>query len=413
MNGYCFLVLISTFSLFAVEPTLTVNIPMRDGTKLPADLYFPPNQQEQLPCILVRSPAGRQAEPAKQYIPFANKGYLVVIQETRSSLDSEGKTLPYISDGWGEQQDGYDTVEWLAHVPYTNGRVGTLGPSALGMAQMMLAPTAPPSLKCQYICNAAPSLYHYAIFAGGQFLQHQVEGWLSLYARDPLVLNTIANQPYYNDFWQQFNTLAQANKVSTPAVHEGGWYDMFVQGTIDGFCAWQHEGGEGARKQQKLIIGPWSHFWPYHRKIGDYLVPHNGEKPPIPLSMESWLAHHLKGEPLDLDTIPPITSYVMGPFDGSPSGGNIWRHADSWPLPYRETPLYLCRDRSLNFLSTPKKNLSICYLHDPNNPVPTHGGRNLFIESGPLDQRMIEERDDVIVFTSPPLEEEIEITGRI
>ena len=118
-------------ALFAEEliPDLTVMIPMRDGKELPTDLYFPSPEARGLPCILVRSPAGRPYW--KDFAKIAQEGYVVAVQETRSALDQEGKTFPFITDGWGKLQDGYDTVEWLAQSPYTNCKIVTLGYSSL------------------------------------------------------------------------------------------------------------------------------------------------------------------------------------------------------------------------------------------------------------------------------------------
>ena len=130
------------------EPTLTVFIPMRDGTELPTDIYLPSANGRNLPCILLRSPAGRRENFFLSITELAKDGYAIAIQETRNVLDSEGKTLPFISDGWGKLQDGYDTVEWLANSPYTNGKIGTWGASALGITQLLMAPSQPPHLVC-------------------------------------------------------------------------------------------------------------------------------------------------------------------------------------------------------------------------------------------------------------------------
>ncbi len=220
-------------------PNETIQIPMRDGFLLPADVYLPDVNAEKLPCILLRSPAGRKAPSWQNFALLAKLGYAVVIQDTRSAVDVEGKTMPFWSDGWGKDQDGYDTVEWLAKSAYTNGKIGTVGFSALGITQLLMAPTAPPALKCQYIGVAASSLYHHGIFPGGQLLKHQVESWLGLYAKDTSVLNHVCNQPFYNYFWSHFNCLPHANRVKVPGFLYGGWYDTFIQGTIDAFVARQ------------------------------------------------------------------------------------------------------------------------------------------------------------------------------
>jgi len=394
-------------------PDFTLQIPMRDGTELPTDIYLPDMHAEGLPCILMRSPAGRKAFPWRMYARLAKAGYLVAIQDTRSALDPEGKSIPYWSDGWGREQDGYDTVEWLAKSPFTNGNVGTIGFSALGITQQMMAPSAPPSLKCQYIGVAAGSIYHHAAFRGGQLLKNQVEGWLGAYAKDPSILTYMCNQPHYNDFWSRFDSVAVADRVTVPAIHYGGWYDIFLQGTLDSFVARQEKGGEGARGKQKLLIGPWTHFWPEELLLGDFEVPETAREMPEAFSPVRWFDFYLKGVPNNVEELPPVTYYVMGPFDGSASGGNLWKTAESWPVPAERSPFYLAAGGRLAGGKRPEKEATFSYEYDPENPVPTIGGRNLFLESGPKDQSGIEKREDVLVFTSSPMEKELEITGHI
>ncbi|MBA3957339.1 MAG: CocE/NonD family hydrolase [Parachlamydiaceae bacterium] len=411
----CFLLIfIPLIGADEIAPTSTVMVPMRDGTQLPTDLYIPQDLQDKPPFILIRSPGGRQAKSAKAYLFLVQLGYGVAIQDTRSAIDVEGKTMPYWTDGWGNQQDGFDAVEWLGHSPYSNGKIGTAGVSALGITQLLLAPTAPPSLKCQYIGMAAASLYHHAIFPGGHLLKNQVEGWLGLYAKSPDVRTCVCCQPYYNNFWSNFDTPKVAGNVKVPAVHCGGWYDIFLQGTIDAFTSRQEHGGEGAKGTQKLLIGPWTHFWPTNTKLGDFDVPAEGRAPPIDISPQRWFAHYLKDVDNGVETIPAVTYYVMGTFDGSPSSGNVWRHADVWPVPAASTSFYLTADHKLiEKGSSPVQAASFAYQYDSKNPVPTIGGCNLFLESGPKDQRSLEKREDVLLFTSEPLTEDLEVTGRV
>ncbi len=397
-----------------LTPNFTVMIPMRDGVELPTDVYLPPKAEVgSCPCVLMRSPAGRRAPPWLGYAALAQLGYVVALQDTRSALDHEGKTLPYLSDGWGVHQDGYDAVEWLAKSAFTNGKVGTIGFSAVGITQLLMAPSAPPSLKCQYIGVAAGSLYHHGIFVGGQILKNQVEGWLGLYAKDPGMAGFVLNQPFYNDFWESLDTLRVADRVQVPAVHYGGWYDTFVQGTIDAFVSRQERGGPGAKGKQKLLIGPWTHYWPVSSRLGDFDIPADGENPPVDVSLNRWLDHYLKEEDNGVDKTPSVMYYVMGPFDGSPSSGNCWRTADSWPVPAVETAFYLTADQKLVESKPNLQGKVFPYIYDPHNPVPTIGGRNLFLEAGPKDVQKIEKRDDVIVFTTEPFQDDIEITGRV
>lgn len=393
------------------EPDMTVRIPMRDGTELPTDIYLPQGYAaKETPCILVRSAAGRKALPALSALPLRDAGYVIAIQDTRSKIDTEGKTMPCLDDGWGCRQDGYDTVQWLADSPYSNGSIGTYGPSALGIVQLMLAPSQPPALKSQYIQFACANVFDHAAYPGGQFHKHQIESWFHYYANHPSIIETVKKERAYSPFWSKMNALPRSDKVNVPAVFIAGWYDTFLQGTIDAFLKRQHEGAPGARGQQKLIIGPWSHFWPAETRLGDYTVPEKGYAPPYDLSPAKWFAATLKGETGEIAEAPSIQYYVMGPFD-APSKGNVWKTADTWPPKAVTRRWYLTATKEL--ASIPSQEASFTYLYDPNNPIPTLGGRNLFIESGPKDQRPIESRDDLVLFLSAPLAEDLEVTGFI
>lgn len=406
-----FLLILQVLVADELKPDLTVMIPMRDGVVLPTDLYLPTPESRGLPCILLRSPAGRDAAAWKSFAEMAKAGYVIAVQDARNVLDLEGKTFPFLSDGWGKLQDGYDTVEWLASSPYTNGKIGTWGSSALGITQLLMAPSRPPHLVCQYIIVAAGSLYHHGIFPGGVLLKHQAESWLGYYARDTGVLNYVCQRPFYNDFWKQLNSMEVADRVTVPAMHVGGWYDTFLQGTLDAFMARQNEGGEGAKGRQKLVVGPWTHFWPLSKQFGDFEVPVSGENPPLDISPKRWFDYFLKEEGNGVEQLPTVLYYVMGPFDGSPSSGNVWRTADAWPVPSISTSFYFTPNKSLQ-ARVPFTGL-LSYTYDPRTPITTMGGRNLFLGSGPVDQQSIEKGEDILVFTTDPLEEDVEVTGHL
>lgn len=372
MTRYFLPLILFISTLYSDEflPSLTIKVPMRDGVELPTDLYFPSEEPSKQPCILIRSPCGRKEAFVKYYATMVKEGFVVAIQETRSALDKEGRSIPYWSDGWKYEKDGYDAVEWLAASPYTNGKIGTAGMSALGITQVMMAPSAPPSLKCQHIGVAAASLYHHATFPGGQLLKNQIEGWLGKYAWDSGVASWISSQPVYNDFWESFNTLKVANLVQVPAVHYGGWYDIFLQGTIDAFVTRQNQGGKGAKGEQKLLIGPWTHFWPRVTTLGDYNVPKEGYVPPVDLSLSRWFNLHLKEDGKGAVKIPAVTYYVMGPLDGTVSSGNVWKTADAWPPEHEDTRFFLTMDNTLQDHKIPELSKAITFEYDPMRPTP-------------------------------------------
>ncbi|MBA3722445.1 MAG: CocE/NonD family hydrolase [Parachlamydiaceae bacterium] len=407
----CLMLCVVTLFAHDVTPDATVMIPMRDGKLLPTDIYLPSPDAKGLPCILLRSPAGRKSTHWLGFAKMAKAGFVIAIQDTRSAVDKEGKTFPFMSDGWGKAQDGFDTVEWLAKSPYTDGKIGTWGSSALGITQQLMAPANPPHLKCQYIIFAASSLYHHAIFPGGQLLKNQTENWLGLYAPDPGVFSYISQRPFYNDFWKQLDTVHIAHRIQVPAIHVGGWFDTFLQGTIDAFSSRQYYGGEGAKGTQKLVIGPWTHYWPVSTKLGDFDVPKEGHKPPFDITPKHWFDHYLKGEKNGAEHLPNVIYYVMGTFDGSESSGNVWRTSKVWPVPSVKTALYLTSEGGLQE-EIPFNGVNF-YNYNPSDPAPTTGGHNLFLEAGPKDQQKIELRDDVVVFTSEPFDDDVEMTGTI
>jgi uncharacterized protein len=411
MLFFLFIFLATNLAAIELPPSTPIEIPMRDGTFLTADVYLPEENAKNLPTLLIRSPSGRQNPFNMIHLPLLKEGYALVIQDTRSAKDAEGKTLPYHSDGWGEHMDGYDTVSHLANLPFTNGDIGTLGTSAMGITQLLMAPTNPPALKAQYVSFATSDLYHHGLFQGGDLYKNQVEEWLKMYARHPDVYKQIYSQPQYNEFWAEFNILPLSEYCHCPTLHLGGWYDVFLQGTLDTFTHLQYKGGAGAKGKQKLVIGPWIHLYPLVAKFGEYDYPPQALKAPFNFSSAEWFDYHLKGEKNDIERLPPVLYFVMGTFDGSPTSGNVWKTANEWPVPHEIKTFYLQEDRKL--ASIPSKDTFFRYTYHPENPIPTLGGKNLFLPAGPFDQKAIENRKDLISFTTDPLEQDLEITGNI
>ncbi|MBN1421233.1 MAG: CocE/NonD family hydrolase, partial [Planctomycetes bacterium] len=157
--------------------TRTEMVRMRDGVRLATDIYLPSPDATGLPAILIRTPYGR-TRYNREYGSWARWGYAVAIQDLRGRFDSEGGALAFVDDAWGERQDGADTIAWLANQPFSNGRIGTVGASAMGITQNLLAPAAPDALSCQYILVAASNLYLHSAYPGGVFAKDLAEGWL-------------------------------------------------------------------------------------------------------------------------------------------------------------------------------------------------------------------------------------------
>ncbi len=386
----------------------TEMVPMRDGAKLATEIFLPPGDGP-WPAVLVRTPYGRFMfhDHAAALLP---EGYAVVVQDMRGRFDSEGVCIVFADCGWGERQDGYDTVEWIASQPWCNGKVATVGGSAMGITQYLLAGAAPPHLCCQVIIVGVPSLYHFAGYPGGMFRKEQVEQWLALNEFPPENLELICQHYCYDEWWQQFDATRDeiVQRVNVPALHIGGFYDTFNDGTIEGFKSRQERGGEGARGRQWLIMGPWPHAIGT-RQVGEVTWPENAA---FDLWAEArlFLAHFLKGEDNGYDRQPPVRYYMMGPPDEHSEVGLQWRAADKWPPETAEEALYLTAHGQL--ATAPGAAGTVTWRHDPFDPVPSIGGFNLVIPPGPMDQRPAEQRSDVAVFTSAPLEQPIEIAGQ-
>lgn len=387
-----------------------INVPMRDGVELETDLYLPKDQKEPLPCILLRTPYNRE-HYKKTHANMARMGYVVAIQSVRSATHAEEFPEPYIQDAWGTLQDGYDTIKYLGESDFTNGNIGTFGASAMGIVQLLTAPTRPPHLKCQWIQVATPSLYHHAAYIGGKLCKHQIESWFLKVA--PLAYQHMIEHRDYDAYWEQIDASKKAEYVQTPALHYGGWYDIFSQGTIDAFTSWQNQGGVGAKGKQRLIMGPWTHWGLVPDKLGEFDIPESSMTFSESEMIANWFDYHLKGDTSALDDQPPIMYYTMGPLDGTASKGNVWKSSLKWPPPSKEQVFYLSNSFALTQQKPMFSSRRYKYNYDAENPVPTVGGRNLYLDSGPYDQSLNERRDDVLVFSTDALEQDTEITGRI
>lgn len=397
----------------APEATLqeTVMLPMQDGVRLATEIWRPASRGP-FPVILQRTPYGRL--PREGVPGPVRQGYAVVSQDMRGRGDSEGENLPFIGCGWHQHQDGVETLRWILRQSWCNGRVGTQGASAGGITQNLLAAAAPEGLACQYIQVAAASLYHHAAYVGGALRQCQVDKWLTENQFSPEALTLYRTHTRCDAFWEAFDSTLRHDRMTAPALHVGGWFDTFCLGTVTSFVGRQNAGGPGARGTQKLVLGPWAHGgFRDGGKVGELTFPN--ARAPAEYSAGRWFEHYLKGADNGVDRLPPVAFYVMGDVETPGAPGNAWRHSDTWPPPHTERELFLAADGTLS--ETPpagsESQAVVSYTFDPADPCPTRGGGNLTIPAGPMDQRPVESRPDVVCFTTAPLAEPLEVTGRI
>jgi putative CocE/NonD family hydrolase len=426
---------------------------MRDGAILRADIFRPASQGK-YPVLLQRTPYSKNDDAYEQSVrALATRGFIVVVQDTRGRYMSDGIARPH-----DEAEDGFDSVRWVRSLPGANGVVGMWGGSYLATTQLLAATLQPEGLEALFPSSSYSSRYD-MVFQGGAFYLNDGLGWnlgqsidvrrrvftphvirdgpiglddeqrrafrerwlwhVPLKSMDALELRRFApgyfemlDHPSYDRFWAPFDIEARHNRISAPAFHLTGWYDTLLTGTLRNFTGLRSRAATPtARRGQRLIVGPWTHARPTMKstRIGDVdYGPHAGFSAQD--AFEEWFDHWLHGQSSVVSTAAPVRIFVMGE--------NKWRDEQDWPLARAvSTSFYLHsggRANSLNGdgrLSTvaPDTEPADRFVYDPWNPVPTGaiGGYSRI----PSDQRPAEERNDVLVYTTAPLEREIEVTG--
>lgn len=390
-----------------IEPAVhsTVMLRMKDGVELATDLHIPAGEWKK-PVVLGRTPYGRRNDGEQ----FNRRGMVLVMQDSRGRFDSAGKNFPFVGCGWHTYSDGRETVDWILKQNWCNGKVGTFGGSALGITQMLTAPVQP-AVTAQYIEVAAACLYRHASYVGGAFRKSQVERWINDNKFDPEALAEMRSHPSFDEYWERYDSISRAADVKSPGLHVGGWFDTFGQGTIDGFTSRQYHGGEGARGRQKLVMGPWVHGLDRESSVGEMMFP-NAKRPAL-YSPEAWFDYWLFGAMNGVGDTPAVAYYVMGDLEDPSAPGNEWKYSDRWPIETDEGILFLNKDGNLSKSVPAKDDSDVVIKFDPATPCPTKGGCNLCIPAGPFDQSEIEKRPDVLVFSTEPLREPVEITGQV
>jgi putative CocE/NonD family hydrolase len=446
-----------------VEATIDLNVPikMRDGLVTRADVYRP-RKEGRHPVLLQRTPydkgIGGFANLTMRPIRAVSRGYAVVIQDVRGRWNSEGRFDPFRQ----EIDDGYDSVEWCGTQPWSNGKVGMYGGSYVGATQWLAAASGAPHLKCIYPALTAANYYEEWFYRGGALQLSFVESWCvnsfcatelfrrgrkdeaekMLDVRDAMAEKVfdhipVARVPYFRGnaeffydwvshpeqdaYWQEINLENFHSKIGTPAFNLGGWYDIFLEGTISNFLRMRKNGRTKASRKQKLLIGPWMHLGrasDLGKLVGDVDFGHEAAYAGTDVEgmVLDWYDSWLMDGP-EVDT-PPVRIFVMGE--------NVWRDENEWPLARTEyTDYYIHSAGSANTLdgdgsldrSAPADESPDRFLYDPLDPVPTVGGAMCcdatFNPAGPYDQASVERRKDVLVYSTPPLNRPVEVTGRV
>src|SRR3974390_946354 len=443
---------------YPVKVERNVEIKMRDGVILRGDI-FRPGADGKFPVLLQRTPY-RRAIPWGYNVDFAqraaSRGYVIFLQDVRGRYTSDGDWYPFIH----EAEDGYDTIEWVAAQPYSNGKVGMFGGSYVGATQMLAAIAHPPHLAGICPVVTASNYHENWTYQGGAFEQWFNQSWTSGLAVDtvlhqvermpskpqavnvlPLTQYPIFNtnpatavngaavvvapyyldwlaHPSYDDFWKRISIEDHFGEIRVPALHTGAWYDIFLGGSLRNYLGIKANGGsEEARKGQRLLVIIGGHAGG-GRKIGEVDYGPEAEKNDENDVTLAWYDYLFKGVQNSFATGKPVKIFVMG--------ANQWGEEDDWPLARaKATKYYLHSDGNANSVkgtgslstSAPAKEPADKYSYDPANPVPTIGGPlccdSDHLAPGPRDQRRVEERPDVLVYSTPALEHDLEATGPV
>jgi putative CocE/NonD family hydrolase len=424
-----------------------VRAKMRDGVFLVADVYRP-DSSGRFPTLLQRTPYDRKGGGGQAH-DLAASGYVVVHQDTRGRFDSEGEFYPFRH----EMDDGHDSVEWAASLPYSNGRVGMFGGSYVGATQMLAAAAKPPHLASIFPYITASEYYEGWTYQGGALMRWFASSWASGLAIDtlrrkasaklqprewvrrepieayPLFEPPAASEvaPYFRDwithetddeYWRKVNVKDRYADMTVTALHAGGWHDIFSRGSIENYLGLRARAATNeARAGQRLLMGPWAHAGTSPEgKIGDVVF---GKQAVLDMTgaIRDWFDYALRGIANDHATKPPVRIFVMGQ--------NAWRHESQFPPASAvDTRYYLeaaakgeapsGKHGALSAKPPSGREGSTSFDYDPADPVPTLGGRlccGAALQPGPTDQRPNETRSDVLVFSTPPLERDVEVTG--
>jgi predicted acyl esterase len=381
-------------------------VPMSDGVELATTVYRPAGDGP-FPTILARTPYNKDGHKNEAQL-FCRNGYAYVAQDLRGRFKSQGHhAIIFHNDGWKSPHDGHDTLKWIAAQRWCNGKIGSTGGSALGITQNMAAPGAPAALAAQHVAVAFSDMYSQGAYQGGAFRTGLLENWLKATGMTDVNLKTFISHPRYDAFWEDLNPEARAEQVNAPAVFFGGWYDIFLQGTINSFNAIHTQGGPAARGKCRLVIAPIG-----HGSMNELKYPPSAAQLPACAGNLAWFDSVLKGKANGIQTEKPVNYYVMGDPTDEKAPGNVWRAADAWPPPAERTSFYL-HPKELLATTRPQNDGARSYQYDPERPVPTLGGAELGANIGPRDQTSLESRPDVLVFTTEVLEAPLEVTGRI
>ncbi len=408
-----------------------IMVPMRDGVRLQTRVWKPA-EEGSYPVVFTRA---YSAGFGRDYERFTEAGYVYVGQATRGHSGSEGDQ-GVDNRFFDDAEDGYDSLTWISKQAWCDGNIAMYGKSYWGITQWLVAPLQHPNLKAiipqnmnpdpwerGYRDHGALQLAHTArrIYDAGGREKVEKYGWLNWYRHLPLItLDTVAgtaenklwrdyvSHSTYDDFWKAIGTRDKYHKIKIPVYLMGGWYDNYPGATFNYFEKLREL---AATDEIRVIVNPSDHV---NNVVGDRDFGTNAGKDEVGLAIR-WLDYVIKGIDNGIKDEPPVRIFAMG--------ANEWRSEGEWPLARTMFTRYYfhsngSKDGWLN-TEPPGDEPPTRYIYDPDDPVPTLGGNHSspnipgVLRVGTVDQRPIESRQDVLVFTSPPVEEDTEVTGPI
>lgn len=423
------------------ELELRINVPvtMRDGVKLSTDLFLPKGLKR-APVILSRTPYGNSdTDRTERLLWFARRGFAVAFQDCRGRYDSEGDWQPFRH----ERNDGLDTIHWLANQDFCNGSVGITGRSYEGYCCWMVAFDAHPALKAMIPIVPLPdpvinvpyqdgvlfwNMIVWGLMVHGRTNQNcAAVNWPPLYTHLPLrdldraagmesdTWQSWCDHPTFDAWWREVCYMHNWNKVDIPALHICGWYDDDGISTYKNYPAMRLQAkSEFAREHQHLLVGCWPHKTNKSSVVGELDF---GPQALIDLNavMLRFFAKHLAGEDHYPSAPKRCQLFIMGE--------NRWHGFNDWPIPGAiSTKYYLHSNGSANtalgdgLLSTEfpaDKEPADKYVYNPEYPTPYVTDPVALQLGEACDQQAIERRPDVLVYTTPPLEKDVVVCGRI
>eukprot|EP01039_Chlorochromonas_danica_P009613 gene9613-10628_t len=411
----CIVVTCSVTVPYSSDRMVEVMVPMRDGVKLHTVIFFPRSKdgQTKFPVVMDRSPYGYSGLEwiADIFVPF---GFVAIGQDMRGTEKSEGNFTMWQSDG----NDSRDLGDWIVQQDWSNGEVMTFGASADGIGSFQTPRTNPSWLTAQYVAWATSNIYQ-ILFPYGAYKQKTAEDWLlGVTMPNPDVvydnIQTVHENEAHTDFWAQVE-LDQSiyQSIRARSAFWGGWYDLFLLGTIQGFTGYNEQADPSVRGTSVITIDPLGHCL----DSSDFFTENAVMGRTGLVLAQLFEVYGIR--PVRRNQVKNITFYVMSSNDeAGKSAGQYWTSLEKWPVPV-STDYFLHADKTAS-LKPPlpgAEATSSSFKYDPADPAPTMGGNNLpdsiggTIPCGPLDQAAVDQRSDVLTFQTATFTDELCLTG--